>query len=80
VPDDLWEAIGPLLLGCGSPTTWLLIDGQGTPLVVALSAANSHDSTLLEQAIDAGPGDHRAARATGRTPPAPGQAARRQGL
>jgi hypothetical protein len=33
----------------------LLVDGQGTPLAVALSAANRHHSTLLEQVIDAVP-------------------------
>lgn len=33
----------------------LLVDGHGTPLAVALSAANRHDSTLLEQVIDAVP-------------------------
>jgi transposase len=32
-----------------------VVDGQGTPLAVALSAANTHDSTLLEQVIDAVP-------------------------
>jgi len=33
----------------------LLVDGQRTPLAVAVSAANCHDSTLLEQVIDAVP-------------------------
>ena len=33
----------------------LLIDGRGIPLAVALSAANTHDSLLLEQLVDAVP-------------------------
>ena len=33
----------------------LLVDGRGIPLAVALSAANTHDSVLLEQAVDAVP-------------------------
>jgi len=31
----------------------LLIDGDGLPLAVGLSAANTHDSRLLEQLLDA---------------------------
>jgi transposase len=33
----------------------LLIDGRGIPLAVGLSAANTHDSQLLEQLVDAVP-------------------------
>jgi transposase len=33
----------------------LLVDGHGVPLAVALSAANTHDSMLLEAVIDAVP-------------------------
>jgi hypothetical protein len=33
----------------------LLVDRGGIPLAVALSAANTHDSMLLEQVIDAVP-------------------------
>jgi IS5 family transposase len=33
----------------------LLIDGRGIPLAVGLSAANTHDSLLLEQLVDAVP-------------------------
>jgi IS5 family transposase len=33
----------------------LLIDGDGLPLAVGLSAANTHDSRLLEQLVDAVP-------------------------
>ena len=58
----------------------LLVDGQGTPLAVALSAANRHDSTLLEQVIDAVPAIIGPPGAAGPTPSAPGHAARRQGL
>jgi Transposase DDE domain len=42
----------------------LLVDGNGTPLAVCLSAANTHDSLLLEQVVDTvaplkGPRDRR---------------------
>lgn len=30
-----------------------MVDGEGTPLAVVLSAANRHDSKVLEEAIDA---------------------------
>jgi hypothetical protein len=30
----------------------LVIDGRGIPLAVGLSAANTHDSQLLEQLVD----------------------------
>jgi Transposase DDE domain len=33
----------------------LVIDGRGIPLAVGLSAANTHDSVLLEQLVDAVP-------------------------
>jgi hypothetical protein len=33
----------------------LLIDGGGLPLAVGLSAANTHDSQLLEPLVDAVP-------------------------
>ena len=33
----------------------LLVDRRGIPLAIALSAANAHDSTLLEQVVDAIP-------------------------
>jgi Transposase DDE domain len=33
----------------------LLIDATGTPLAVGLSAANTHDSQLLEHLVDAVP-------------------------
>ena len=33
----------------------LLVDGRGIPLAVALSAANTHDSLLLEPLVDAIP-------------------------
>jgi Transposase DDE domain len=33
----------------------LLIDGRGIPLAVGLAAANTHDSLLLEQLVDAVP-------------------------
>ncbi len=32
-----------------------MVDGRGTPLAVVQSAANAHDSTLLEAAVDAVP-------------------------
>src|SRR5512132_3305366 len=48
----------------------LVIDGRGIPLAVGLSAANTHDSVLLEQLVDAvppvkGPRDARGGRAGG---------------
>jgi IS5 family transposase len=37
------------------PKYHLLIDASGVPLAVGLSAANTHDSQLLEQLVDAVP-------------------------
>jgi hypothetical protein len=57
----------------------LLIDAIGIPLAVGLSAANTHDSQLLEQLVDAVPAIIGPRGRPGR-PQAAGQAARRQGL
>jgi transposase len=58
----------------------LLIDAGGLPLAVGLSAANTHDSLLLEQLVDAVPAVIGATRSAGAAAQATGQAARRQGL
>ena len=58
----------------------LVVDRDGIPLAVRLSAANAHDSTKLLPLVDAVPPDRRSTGETGPAPEAPGQAARRQGL
>jgi transposase len=55
-PRQAWGAhTGPNPVDRGKPGSkyHLLIDGQGIPLAVGLSAANVHDSMLLEQVMDA---------------------------
>jgi transposase len=51
------EATGPNSTDRGKPgsKSHLLVDQQGMPLAVALSAANVHDSQLLEPLVDAVP-------------------------
>src|SRR6266536_1807455 len=68
-----WRLLPVEQLGCGSPVTcwrrlrdwqragvWqrlhhLLVDRGGVPLAAGLSAANTHDSVLLEAMVDAVP-------------------------
>jgi hypothetical protein len=45
----------PVDRGKPGSTYHLLIDGDGLPLAVGLSAANTHDSQLLEPLLDAIP-------------------------
>ena len=51
------EATGPHPTDRGTPgsNSQLLVDQQGVPLAVALSAANGHDSKRLEPLVDAIP-------------------------
>jgi hypothetical protein len=51
------ELTGPNPVDRGKPGSKYhrLIDGRGIPLAVGLSAANTHDSLLLEQLVDAVP-------------------------
>jgi hypothetical protein len=58
----------------------LLVDRGGIPLAVALSAANTHDSMLLEQVIDAVPAVKGPRRRPGRPRKRPRQAVPGQGL
>jgi Transposase DDE domain len=53
----------------------LLIDATGIPLAVGLSAANTYDSQLLEQLVDAVPAVIGPRGRPGATTPAPSQAA-----
>lgn len=70
VPDEVWAAIDtvsvkaqhggprwrdPVDRGKPGSKNHLLIDASGVPLAVGLSAANTHDSQLLEQLVDAVP-------------------------
>jgi Transposase DDE domain len=51
------ELVGAIPVDRGKPGSkyHLLIDATGVPLAVGLSAANTHDSQLLEQLVDAVP-------------------------
>jgi transposase len=61
------EATGPNPTDRGKPGTkyHLVVDQQGVPLAVALSAANVHDSRLLEPLVDAIPPVWRQRSSTG---------------
>src|SRR4051794_29410682 len=69
-------ATGPNPTDRGKPGSkrHLVVDRQGIPLAVLLTAANVHDSTVLEEAPDAVP------PSAGPATPAPAEAARRQGV
>jgi hypothetical protein len=57
-PRQAWGVLtGPNPVDRGKPGSkyHLLVDRRGVPLAVVLSAANTHDSLLLEQVVDAVP-------------------------
>jgi hypothetical protein len=58
----------------------MLVDRRGIPLAAGLSAANTHDSMLLEPMVDAVPPGQGPARAAWAAAQAPGRAALRQGV
>ena len=76
------EQTGPNPTDRGKPGSkyHLVVDRNGIPLAVRLSAANAHDSTQLLPLIDAIPPIIGPRGTTGPAPEAPGQAARRQGV
>ena len=76
------EQTGPNPVDRGKPGSkyHLVVDRNGIPLAVRLSAANAHDATQLLPLVDAIPPIIGPAGQTGSAAQAPGQTPRRQGL